>query len=118
MDKARRKELTAQYREMKTYMGVVKITNTENGRMYIAGYPNLKNKWASIQSQLENGLHVSSALQRDWNRLGPGAFTYEVLEQASTEDVSDVPWTVKRMELAWLLKLEPFGEGGYNKPPK
>jgi len=118
MDKQRRKELLEQYKEIKTYMGVIQITNRINGKIFIAAYPNLKNRWLTIKSQLETGMHVNSQLQKDWNEYGPEAFDYKVLEEKDTEKVMDIPWEVKQMEKKWLEKLQPFGEKGYNKPPK
>lgn len=118
VDKTKRKELLEQYKQIKTYMGVVKITNKTNGKIYVVSYPNLKNKWLSIQGQLNGKMHINSGLQKDWNELGPDAFTYEVLEEKSTEEISDVAWQHKQMEKAWLNKLQPYGEAGYNKPPK
>lgn len=115
MDKDRRRELTAMYKEMETYMGVVKITNTVSGKIHISAYPNLKNKWHSIKLRLQSGLFVSAELQLDWNALGEEAFTYEVLEQKSTKDMGDVRWEMKQMEAKWLEELQPYGEKGYNK---
>ncbi|MDP4092933.1 MAG: GIY-YIG nuclease family protein [Bacillota bacterium] len=117
MDKKNRKELLEQYKQIKTYMGVIKITNKNNGKIFIAGFPNLKNKWLTLQSQLEINRHVNSQLQKDWNEMGPEAFTYEVLEEKATDKVVDVRWEVKQLEKKWLEKLQPFGEKGYNKQP-
>lgn len=118
MDKERRKELLEEYKKIKTYMGVVQITNKVNGKVFIAGYPNLKNKWSTIQSQLDMGMHVNSALQKDWNELGQQAFSYTVLEQKEADEVNDVRWELKQMEKSWLEKLQPYGDKGYNKRPK
>jgi len=118
MDKSKRKELQEAYKQIKTYMGVIQITNMENGKMFIAGYPNLKNKWMTIQAQLEMGRFVNLELQKDWNELGRAAFTFEVLEQKETGDITDVKWELKQLEKLWLRKLEPYGPNGYNKPPK
>jgi predicted nucleotidyltransferase len=118
MDKLKRKELLEQFKQIKTYMGVVKITNKVNGKIYVVSYPNLKNKWLSIQGQLNSKMHINSSLQQDWNDLGPQSFDYEVLEEKSTEDISDVAWEHKQMEKVWLNKLQPYGDRGYNKPPK
>ena len=117
MDKQRRKELLEQFKEIKTYMGVIQITNRINGKIFIAAYPNLKNRWLTIKGQLGTGMHVNSQLQKDWNQFGPEAFDYKVLEEKDTEKVVDVHWEVKQMEKKWLEKLQPFGEKGYNKPP-
>jgi hypothetical protein len=118
MDKKTRKELLQEYKQLKTYMGVIQITNNINGKIYIAAYPNLKNKWFTQKSQLVMGTHVNSQLQKDWKELGSEAFTYKVLEEKDTDDITDIRWEVKQMEKQWLEKLEPYGDRGYNKPPK
>ena len=118
MDKKDRKELLEKYKQLKTYMGVTQIKNNINGKIYIASYPNLKNKWLTLQSQLNIGRFMNSQLQKDWNEMGPEAFTFEVLEEKETEDVTDIKWELKQMEKPWLEKLQPYGDKGYNKPPK
>jgi hypothetical protein len=118
MDKQRRKELQEEYKQVKIYMGVYRITNNSNGKMYIASSPNLKNRWLTLRAQLDMGRLANSQLQKDWKELGPSAFTYEVLEQKETNDVSDVRWVVKQMEKLWLEKLQPYGDKGYHKIAK
>ena len=117
MDKQRRKELIEEYKQIKTYMGVIMIKNETNGKILVSSYPNLKNKWSSIQAQLDMGRHVNSALQKSWNELGAESFSYEVLEERDSSEVSDVAWEIKQMEKKWLEKLQPYGETGYNKLP-
>lgn len=116
-DKQRRKELLAQYKELPTYFGVIRVTNTENGRMFVSAFPNLKNKWHTIQGQLQMGKHYNAALQRDWNECGPDAFTYEVLQEEKAGDL-DVRYEMKRMEKQWMKELRPYGERGYHKEPE
>lgn len=115
MDKKSRKELLEKYKQLKTYMGVIQITNNVSGKIFITTYPNLKNRWLTIQSQLVMGSHPNSQLQKDWNELGSEAFAYEVLEEKETDDVADIRWELKQMEKSWLEKLQPYGEKGYNK---
>ena len=115
MDRNKRKELLEQYKQVKTYMGVVKITNQANGKIYVEGYPNLKNKWMTIKAQLEMGRFANLQLQSDWKRLGGGAFSYEELERKEADEVADVRWELKQMKKLWLEKLQPYGDRGYNK---
>jgi hypothetical protein len=114
MDKNRRKELQEEFKQLKTYMGVIQITNLVNGKIYITAYPNLKNQWLTIQGQLVMGTHANHQLQKDWNEYGAEAFNYEIIEEKETSEISDVPWEVKQMEKAWLEKLQPYGDRGYN----
>ena len=113
----KRKDLLEEYKQMKTYMGVIRVTNKMNGKMYINSYPNLKNKWLTIKAQLDMGRFANAQLQKDWRELGPEAFTYEVLEQKETDKVTDMRWELKQILKAWLEKLQPYGDRGYNKPP-
>lgn len=99
-------------------MGVILITNQVNGKIYIAAYPNLKNKWLTIKRQLDMGMHVNAQLQKDWKELGSGSFTYEVLQEKEADKVTDKRWELKQLEKEWLEKLQPFGAKGYNKPPR
>lgn len=117
MDKQRRKELQAQYKQRKIMMGVVQVTNTQNGKIYIAAYPDLNNQWATIQTRLDSGLFSSGALVRDWREHGPAAFTYAVLEQAeqSGEGPEELRRTLYFMEKKWLDELQPYGDRGYNR---
>ena len=118
MDKKKRKELQEEYKQIKTYMGVIQITNNVNGKIYVAAYPNLKNKWFTLQGQLDMGRFANSELQKDWKELGPDAFTYEVLEEKEADGVTDMRWEKKKMEKQWLEKLQPYGDRGYNKLPR
>lgn len=118
MDKESRKALRAAYKEQKTYMGVFQIKSQLNGKVYIGATNNLKSKWITLKMQLDSGRFANKALQADWKNFGPDTFTYEVLEQKSTEDMLDVKWEVKQMEKAWLKKRLPFEDKGYNTYPR
>ncbi|EJW16001.1 GIY-YIG nuclease family protein [Paenibacillus alvei] len=118
MDMNKRKELIEAFKQIKTYMGVVQIKNTVNGKIYIDSYPNLKNKWLTIQMQLDMGRFANAQLQKDWKEFGSDAFTYEILEQKEADKVTDIRWEVKQIIKPWLEKLQPYGDKGYNKPPK
>jgi len=111
-----RKELAREYKEMKTYMGVVQVRNTRDGKLFVAAYPNLKNKWLTMRMALDAGTFVNAALQKDWKELGADAFEYSVLEEKPADEAADVRWEAKQMEKAWLEKLSPFGDRGYNRP--
>ncbi|MCC3375247.1 GIY-YIG nuclease family protein [Cohnella sp. REN36] len=117
MDKQRRKDLIEAYKEIKTFMGVIQITNRHNGKIFLDSYPNLKNKWTTIQAQLDMGRFANAGLQQDWKTQGADAFKYEVLEQKDSADVTDVRWELKMMLKPWLEKLQPYGDRGYNRPP-
>ncbi|MCR8644318.1 GIY-YIG nuclease family protein [Paenibacillus sp. N1-5-1-14] len=115
MDKNKRKEMVEEYKQIKTYMGVIQITNKVSGKIFIESFPNLKNKWSSMQAQLQMGTFMNLELQKDWKELGEEAFTFEVLEQKEADDITDMKWERKKMKKPWLEKLQPYGDRGYNK---
>ena len=47
------------YKQMEIMMGVVKITNLVNGKAYVVSYPDLRDKWTSIQNALSNNTYSS-----------------------------------------------------------
>ncbi|MGN7453590.1 GIY-YIG nuclease family protein [Paenibacillus pasadenensis] len=117
MDKNRRKELQEQYKEMKTYLGVIRLTNRTNGKIFLAAYPNLKNKWTTLQAQLRMGRFANLDVQRDWNEHGEEAFEYAELERKEFDPVkmTDIKWELKLLLKPWLEKLQPYGDAGYNR---
>ena len=118
IDKKRRKELLEQYKQIKTYIGIIQIKNNVNGKIFIDTCSNLKNRWFTLKWNLDMGRHPNSKLQKDWNELGQDAFAYEVLEKKEADKVDDIRWELKKMKKKWLEKLQPYGDKGYNKPPK
>jgi len=117
MDKDRKKELNEQFAQTKKFMGVFKITNLANGKIFIDGSLNLKNQWDRVKMALNSNMHVNAALQRDWNESGEKDFAFEVLEEAEVKDgIIDKKFELSKMEQSWLEKLQPYGDVGYNKP--
>ncbi|MBW7473974.1 GIY-YIG nuclease family protein [Paenibacillus oenotherae] len=117
MDKNKRKELQEAFKEIKTYMGAIQIKCSVNGKIFVKSYPNLKNKWSSIQTQLNLGQFLNIQLQKDWKELGSENFTFEVLEQKDAGEITDMRWELKKLEKQWVEKLQPYGDSGYNKAP-
>ncbi|MFC5471332.1 GIY-YIG nuclease family protein [Cohnella suwonensis] len=115
MDKNKRKELLETFKQIKIYMGVIQIKNKTNGKIYVASYQNLKNKWLTIQAQLDMGRFANLELQKDWKEHGAGAFEYEVLEQKEIDDITDMKWELKVVLKPWLERLRPYGDKGYNR---
>lgn len=75
----RRKELVQQYMEIKTEAGIYCIRNTHNGKIFVAGTPNLKSL-NGRRFELQMGTCQNQQLQREWNEYGEDAFEFEVLE--------------------------------------
>ncbi|MFV0352149.1 MAG: GIY-YIG nuclease family protein [Oscillospiraceae bacterium] len=118
MDKQRRKELQQQYKEMKTYMGVFKIENTQNGKVVLGTSPNLKNQWLTLRMQLDGGRYSNKEIQQYWKTLGEAAFAFEVVEQQEVKEETDVPWELKMLLKKWMQELQPYEPKGYHKKPQ
>lgn len=117
MDKERRKQLTEQYKEMKTEAGIYQIKNKDNGKLLVASTRNLKSLNGKRIS-LQLGTHVNKQLQLDWNEHGENAFDIEVLEvlKRKEEGYFDEKDALYKLEKKWLEQLQPYGDKGYNKP--
>ena len=115
----RKKELKQLYKEMKTEGGVYQIRNTKNNKVFVTATPNLKTM-NGRKGMLIGGVHKNRQLQEEWNQFGEEAFVFEVLEvlEEKEEGFFDKADELKKLEQKWLDKLQPFGERGYNQPPK
>lgn len=125
----RQKELKLAYKLNPPPMGVYQIRNQVNGKIFVSSSMNLPGKKNSFQflldlrkhpHQLNLKSHPNKGLQADWTTFGSEAFIFEVLETLKSEEI---PEEERRKALAaleekWLDKLQPYGETGYNKPPK
>jgi hypothetical protein len=116
-----RKALTRQYKETRRPAGVFRVRNTTNGKSFVGASTDVASMLNRLRFQLGHGLTLMPALQADWDRLGPDAFEFEVLDtlepQADrpNQDLSD---DLRELERLWLEKLCPFGDCGYNPPPR
>lgn len=66
-------------------IGIYKITNIYNGKMYIGSSNNIDRRWKEHKTSLNKGIHHSAKLQNSWNKHGEDSFIFEVLEECDTE---------------------------------
>ncbi|MCW2276953.1 GIY-YIG nuclease family protein [Heliophilum fasciatum] len=116
----RRKELKRLYKETPRPMGVYQIKNGVTGKILVGSSTNLPGKFNSHRFQLQMQCHRDRDLQQDWNRYGQEAFSFDILEQLKAEEIPQEEWrdALDAMEAKWLTALAPYGEQGYNRPPK
>lgn len=112
-----KKELKKQYKQTLQPMGIYKIINAGNGKIFIGSAKNLPGKINSIKFQLESGSHLNKELQEDFVKFGKIKFNFEVIDYLEPKEDPDYNYTedLKILEEMWLEKLKPFGEKGYNK---
>jgi len=110
-------DLKRQYKETSNEAGIFLITNTTNGKVFLGSSLNLYGPLNKHRFMLSTGSHLNSELQADWNRLGADAFKFEIVEVIKPSDDPDfrLETALVASEEAWLAKMQPVGERGYNR---
>lgn len=68
--------------------GVYQILHEGSGRRYIGSSVRVEARWSTHRAELNSGGHHSSYLQRAWNKYGPEAFRFEILEECGEEELA------------------------------
>jgi hypothetical protein len=116
-----KKALKQQYKQEARPAGVFQIRNTVNGKVQVAGTMNLDGSRNRFSFEQKVGsVTKNRALQEEWKEFGADAFVFEVLEELEARDdtEADRRADVEVLEALWIEKLQPFGDRGYNSPPK
>lgn len=87
---------------------VYKITNEQNGKVYIGGSSNVRDRRQHHEWDLEHNRHANKALQEDFNNY-PDSFRFDVIEYCSEEDLVDL----ERKYIAEYDAMNPAH--GYNR---
>lgn len=66
--------------------GIYKITNTENGKVYIGESENIPRRWIEHITALTYGEHLNYKLQNDFKKYGLKAFDFDILELLPTDE--------------------------------
>lgn len=66
-------------------IGIYKIINLLNGKVYIGQSINIYQRWLSHKSHLRAGTHHGDHLQNSWNKYGEKKFKFEILIQCTIE---------------------------------
>jgi group I intron endonuclease len=101
-------------------MGIYQIKNKVNGKMLIGSSVNLPAILNRFKAELKMGSHRNIVLQKEWQQFGPEMFEFKELELLEPRDDPSYDPTedLHVLEELWIEKLSPFGDKGYNKPPK
>lgn len=70
-------------------IGIYKISNLQNGKVYIGQSVNISARWSSHKWALKNGKHDNSHLQYAWNKYGPSNFEFSVLEECDKSQLNE-----------------------------
>ena len=114
-----RKAKIKEYKDTPRSMGVFRITNKVNGKIFIGSSSNLPAILNRFKTELKLGSCRNFSLQADWKEFGPEAFVFEELEILEPLDDPnyDPAEDLRFLEELWIEKLKTNGENGYNKQP-
>jgi group I intron endonuclease len=74
------------HNNMKTISAVYQIKNIINGHRYIGSSVDVYSRFACHKSDLKNGKHCNSHLQRAWNKYGEDAFEFSTILLCTKDD--------------------------------
>ena len=80
--------------------GIYKITNIDNGKMYIGQSNDVIDRIRHHKSYLKYNRHKNKRLQYSYNKHGAKAFKFEILEECPEKEL-----TVSK-NVSWPSKLE------------
>lgn len=91
-------------------VGIYKIVNKKNNKVYIGQSVNIKQRWALHKSELRNKYHENIYLQNAWNKYGEDSFDFSVIEECDNN--KDI---LNNRETFWINYYKAFNrENGYN----
>jgi len=64
-------------------IGIYKITNLVNEKVYVGQSKNIKNRKKHHRCLLNKHKHVNNLLQNDWDKYGKENFKFEIVEECS-----------------------------------
>lgn len=92
-------------------IGIYKIVNTIDGKMYVGYSKNLSGRKRSHFWQLSNNRHGNEYLQHAYNKYGKDSFMFEIIEECDIKEVY-------AREHHWVNTLNTLDqEFGYNLKP-
>tara|TARA_R110000824_G_scaffold47256_1_gene134785 strand:+ start:492 stop:1151 length:660 start_codon:yes stop_codon:yes gene_type:complete len=92
--------------------GIYKITNKQNGKIYIGSSLNIYQRFYMHKNHLNKNNHHSSHLQRAWDKYGKENFIFEIIEE-----VPDKNMLLEREQHYMDTAKSYERENGYNINP-
>ncbi len=97
--------------------GVYWVKNHRRDRVLLGSSLDAWGDLHEHQDVLYGGRHPCAELQADWERQGPEAFEFALLESIDppADGLAGLLGRLGRLEAAWVHGLQPFGEHCYNE---
>lgn len=111
-----KRELTRQYKETMTPVGIYVIRNLANQRVFVGGSMNVTGTLNRERFELELRCHRNAKLLQDWIEYGAENFRFEVIDTVKKRDdpAFDYKGELAALLEMWREELNCYGENGYN----
>lgn len=115
-----KEELKKEYKLNPPKMGIFRITNTVNGKIYLKATKNIPAMFNRFPFSLRSGNYFVRELQDDWDKFGETAFKYDELDVLEFKEDPNYDYTedLEMLLELWLDKLQPYDEKGYHTKKK
>ncbi len=121
MDAARKAELKAEYKNLRTRPGVFQIVNKKNGKRLVRAGMDADGLMKRLRMEFMGGQNpFYTSLQKDWNEMGEEAFSFEVLELVEKPEEKteiEIKSELADLEKKYIEQFQPYGDKGYNRNP-
>lgn len=87
-------------------IGIYKIENKVNGKVYIGQSNNIEVRWTNHRSELKHNCHHNKILQRAWNKYGSENFDFIIIEECKLDELNS-------KEIYWIEHFNSYNFG-YN----
>ncbi len=84
-------------------VGIYKISNKINGKIYIGESVNIATRWYAHINELESNKHYNTNLQSEWNEFGADNFMFEIIKLIDDKNLTE---TEIKANLIYEEKLE------------
>lgn len=89
-------------------IGIYKIENKINGKVYIGQSINIEQRWYNHEKELNRNSHHNKHLQHAWNKYGKDQFVFAIIEECVIDNIDD-------REIFWINELKSTDpNNGYN----
>lgn len=98
-------------------IGIYKITNKINKKIYIGQSTDIYARWYSHKRELNKGMHVNSHLQNAWNKYGEDNFEFEIIYMLPNIYLSEeyIRELLDTLEIGYIKEFKALtSEHGYN----
>jgi len=107
-----RSEIKRAYKQAKRLMGVYRIKNSKNDRVFLGFAVDLPARFNRHKTELKFGSHRNRELQEIWNSFGESAFEFEILDVLDHKENTQTNPAEELHALAemWVQKLKKSGD--------